>query len=256
MGARFKDCSRQQGGCAIASIASAIRGLGLVLTGLALGPWLRAAEPAAPCPRSTEVREKPALAQLRLPSPLAPGGADDYRDQIQTTVAGWPRLASWCVWIEPGARERRWQPAIEAALSHWQGVLPIERVMDPDQAQVLVLHRRPPLALRDGRQRASHGRTNLTVRYVNRAGTWRLEPSLLVMVTSTQRQAGIQATALHEFGHAFGLWGHSPDPGDVMAAAPGAKPLLRLSPRDLATLNWLYRQPTPYGRPGAAAPDP
>jgi len=221
-----------------------------------MGPWLQAAELPASCPRASEVRQRPALGRLLQPSLQAPGGADDYRDQIQTTAAGWPRLSHWCVWIEPGAREQRWQPAIEAALSHWQGVLPIERVMDPDRAQVLVWHRRPPLLQRNGRQRASNGRTTLMARYVNRAGTWRLEPSLLVMVASTQRQAGIQATALHELGHAFGLWGHSPDPGDVMAAAPGAKPLLRLSPRDLATLNWLYQQPTPYGRPGAAAPDP
>lgn len=231
-------------------------GLGLALTGLAMGPWLQAAEWPASCPRASEVRQRPALGRLLQPSLQAPGGGDDYRDQIQTTAAGWPRLSRWCVWIEPGARERRWQPAIEAALSHWQGVLPIERVMDPDQAQVLVLHRRPPLLQRDGRQRASHGRTTLTARYVNRAGRWRLEPSLLVMVASSQRQAGIQATALHELGHAFGLWGHSLDPGDAMAAAPGAKPVLQLSPRDLATLNWLYQQPTPYGRPGAPVPDP
>jgi len=231
-------------------------GLGLALTGLAMGPWLRAEALPAPCPRSSEVRQRPALARLLQPSQQAPVEADDYRDQIQTTVAGWPRLSHWCVWIEPGAKERRWQPAIEAALGHWQGVLPIERVTDPDQAQVLLLHRRPPLLQRDGRRRASHGRTTLTASYVNRAGTWRLEPHLLVMVASTQRQAGIQATALHELGHAFGLWGHSPDQGDVMAAAPGAKPVLQLSPRDLATLKWLYQQPTPYGRPRTAAPDP
>jgi hypothetical protein len=230
--------------------------LGLALKGLAMGPWLQAAELPAACPRASEVRQIPALGRFLQPSPQTPRVSDDYRDQIQTTVAGWPRLPHWCVWIEPGARERRWQPAIEAALSHWQGFLPIVQVMDPDQAQVLVLHRRPPLLQRDGRQRASHGRTTLTARYVNRAGTWRLEPHLLVMVDSTQRQAGIQATALHELGHAFGLWGHSPDPGDGMAAAPGAKPVLQLSPRDLATLNWLYQQPTVYGRPRAAAPDP
>lgn len=221
-----------------------------------MGSWLRAAELPASCPPSSEVREKPELARLLQPPPQAPSGANEYRDQIQTTVAGWPRLSHWCIWIEPGARERRWQPAIEAALSQWQGVLPIELVRDPNRAQVLVLHRRPPLLQRDGRQRASHGRTTLTARYVNRAGSWRLEPSLVVMVDSTQRQTGIQATALHELGHAFGLWGHSTDQGDAMAAAPGAKPVLQLSPRDLATLNWLYQQPTPYGRPDAAGPAP
>ena len=221
-----------------------------------MGPWLWAAELPASCPRSSEVRESPALARFLKPSLQTPAGADDYRDQLQTTVAGWPRLSRWCVWIEPGARERRWQPAIEAALSHWQGVLPIELVKDPEQAQVLVSHRRPPLLQLDGRQRASHGRTTMKARYVNRAGLWRLEPSLLVMVASAQRQAGIQATAVHELGHAFGLWGHSPDQGDAMAAAPGAKPVQQLSPRDLATLNWLYQQPTSYGLPRATAPDP
>ena len=98
-------------------------GLGLALTGLAMGHWLQAAAMPAACPPVSAVRQRPALGRLLQPSPPTPRGADDYRDQIQTTVAGWPRLPHWCVWIEPGARERRWQPAIEAALSHWQGVL-------------------------------------------------------------------------------------------------------------------------------------
>jgi predicted Zn-dependent protease len=228
-------------------------GLGLVLTGLAMVPPLWALDLPSACPRSSQAQDRPELARLLQPSPPSPGGKGDYRDQIHTTVSGVPRLSHWCVWIEPGATERRWQPAIEAALRPWQAVLPIEKVPDPDQAQVLVLHGRPPLVHRDGRQRASHGRTTLSARYVQRAGQWRLEPSLVVMVDSTQRQAGIQATALHEFGHAFGLWGHSPDPGDGMAVAPGARPVLQLSPRDLATLQWLYRQPTEYGRPWTAA---
>jgi len=231
-------------------------GLGLVLTGLVILPPLRASDLPPSCPRSSEVRERPELALLLQPSRLAPAGPGDYRDQIQTTVAGSPRLSHWCVWIEPGATERRWQPAVEAALRPWQAVLPIERVLDPDQAQVLVLHRRPPLVHRQGRQRASHGRTTLTARSVQRLGLWRLEPALVVMVDATQRQEAIQATALHEWGHAFGLWGHSPDPGDGMAAAPGAWPVLQLSPRDLATLKWVYQQPTAYGLPGTAAPGP
>ena len=231
-------------------------GLGLALTGLVMVPPLRASERPSPCPRSSEVRERPELARLLPPSLPSPGGPGDYRDQIQTTVAGSPRLSHWCVWIEPGATEPRWQPAIEAALRHWQEVLPIVRVQDPAQAQVLVLHRRPPLGNRDGRQRASHGRTTLTARSVQRVGHWRLEPALVVMVDSTQRQEGIQATALHELGHAFGLWGHSQDPGDGMAAAPGARPVLQLSPRDLSTLKWVYQQPTAYGLPGTAVPGP
>jgi predicted Zn-dependent protease len=53
----------------------------------------------------------------------------------------------------------------------------------------------------------------------------------------------MQATALHELGHAFGLWGHSDDPADAMAAVPGAVPVLELTPRDRATFRWLQQQP-------------
>jgi predicted Zn-dependent protease len=53
----------------------------------------------------------------------------------------------------------------------------------------------------------------------------------------------MEATALHELGHAFGLWGHSDEPADAMAAVPGATPIRRLSSRDRATLEWLRRQP-------------
>ena len=194
--------------------------------------------------------ERQAESAPRLIQPFPPVAAEqgDYRSQLQTTASGWPRLNHWCVWIEPGAPEQRWQPAIERALAVWQELLPVERVLDSDRAQILILHRRPPLGERDGRQRASHGRASLRIRQVRRDGEWRLEPWVLVLVDSTQRQAGIQATALHELGHAFGLWGHSPDLNDVMAAAPRSQPLLQLSPRDLASLRWLNQQPTDFGR--------
>jgi predicted Zn-dependent protease len=68
-----------------------------------------------------------------------------------------------------------------------------------------------------------------------------------VLVSPGQRLEAIQATALHELGHAFGIWGHSEDPGDAMAISPGAQPILQLSARDRATVWWLYQQPTPMG---------
>jgi predicted Zn-dependent protease len=51
----------------------------------------------------------------------------------------------------------------------------------------------------------------------------------------------IYGTVLHEMGHALGLYGHSPDPGDVMFA--GARVDRVVSERDRATLRALYAKP-------------
>ena len=49
----------------------------------------------------------------------------------------------------------------------------------------------------------------------------------------------LKRVAMHEFGHALGIWGHSPDPGDVMSVNPDAT---QVSVADVNTLRLAYER--------------
>ena len=203
-----------------------------------------------PCP--------PVQAQQIRPDSLRPShltNAPGYGSRLAISSAGFPILQRWCVWVqpaesaEPNRWERRWFGAVDHALDEWSAVLPIIRVDDPERAHVRVERRRPPRRrLADG-WRASNGRSVLKVLEAQRQGVWRLEPQVTVMVSPELRSESQQATALHELGHAFGLWAHSLVPSDAMAPVQGASPVLKLSPRDQLTLEWMRQQSSRFGLP-------
>jgi len=234
---------------------------------LALALALSPAPPARAdaCPPAVAVRELPvAQGTLRFP-PTVPSGLD-YRHRLQPTPLGWPTRDHWCVWIEPtqaepgtaaAQREQDWRQAALAGLKPWRDLLAINLVEHPEQAQIRLWRRRPPLQrLADGRSRASNGRAVLLVLQVNRGNGWQPEPRVEVLLSPGRAPLAMQATALHELGHAFGLWGHSDHPGDAMAAVPSGAPVLQLSPRDRATLQWLQSQHERLQTPAAPAENP
>ena len=180
--------------------------------------------------------------------------APGYGSVLAITPLGPPVLQHWCVWLEPADQqppdrwEQRWTLALESALSSWEEVLLITRVISPARAHIQIFQRRPPRRRIGSHWRASNGRSRLQVVEVQRRGQWRLEPHVDVLVSPELRASVIEATAVHELGHAFGIWGHSPQPDDVMAVHQNQKPVLNLSQRDRVTLNWLYQITTGFGQ--------
>lgn len=234
-----------------ASLAAAVAAVAALLPWTAGSVASGSTSAAQACPPLEESRPISQATQAPSPAPATPvhGAASDYRHRLQPTPLGWIHRSRWCVWLEPASAEgpgalweQRWRRAVTAALQSWQSLLPITLVDDPGQAQVRLHRRRPPLRTEAGAWRASHGRAELQLLEVRRQGLWRREPLVEVLISPGQHERAIQATALHELGHAFGLWGHSDQAGDAMAAVPGAKPVLTLSPRDRATLRWLQNQ--------------
>ena len=177
-----------------------------------------------------------------------------YANQLQPSRLGWVTLPLWCIWVEPSAPDlwsQRWSQAVEAALTSWGPHIRFKRVERAEDAHLRLWRRRPPL--QGGR--ASHGRALLSFQQVRRGQQpqSQLEPLVEILISPGQRPQAIQATSLHELGHGFGLWGHSDQASDVMAAVPGAIPVLELSRRDLLSLGWLQGQASLFGSPWPAA---
>jgi len=180
-----------------------------------------------------------------------------YANQLQPSRLGWVTLPLWCIWVEPTAPDlwsQRWSQAVEAALTSWGPHIRFKRVERAEDAHLRLWRRRPPL--QGGR--ASHGRALLSFQQVRRGQQpqSQLEPLVEILISPGQRPQAIQATSLHELGHGFGLWGHSDQASDVMAAVPGAIPVLELSRRDLLSLGWLQGQASLFGSPWPAATPP
>ncbi|MBA3924661.1 MAG: peptidase, partial [Nostocaceae cyanobacterium] len=67
-----------------------------------------------------------------------------------------------------------------------------------------------------------------------------------IILSPSQTGEYLSAATRHEFGHALGIWGHSPLQTDTMYFSQVRHPPA-ISPRDVNTLKKIYAQPTSLG---------
>ena len=168
--------------------------------------------------------------------------ADDYFDQI--TVFSHGRITRFVempitVYITP-TLQATYLPALRYAMREWEAVsdgkIQFQELQTSKDADIWVRWGHGEAAYMD----MTYGKAELTR---HRTGDFSVEIILSLPKPSISEKLSREETrtvCLHEFGHAIGLWGHSPDPLDVSFWASIAQ---RPTARDRATLLKVYSTP-------------
>ncbi len=139
-----------------------------------------------------------------------------------------------------GGSPTRVNSLIQTGFSRWLdatgGVIGYALVTDPAQAQITVSVTPIP----DPTGLSETGQTAVRTAAGGVLTAAAIQIYVWPDITVPELTQGLLATATHEFGHALGIAGHSPDPSDVMYAQhqPGQDVLL--SVRDVNTIKTIY----------------
>jgi predicted Zn-dependent protease len=149
-------------------------------------------------------------------------------------------------------REAAWINAVDRAITNWQQYLPLQKVDHPEGADILIRRARMPLRLGPKGQILPMRMAETTYQVTqktnqsDRLSSDSLTHQVTIILSPNQADLTLLAAARHELGHGLGIWGHSPDPTDVMYFSQVRQPP-EISDRDINTLKRIYGQPTQLG---------
>ncbi|MHC5609777.1 MAG: peptidase [Nostoc sp.] len=190
-----------------------------------------------------------------LPSTLArwqdSTNSGDYFSQVKTTQVGYLVWSQFPVrvYVEPpkAVNEKQaqaWVNGVLQGVQEWSSYLPLTIVEQPEIADITIVRKAPPLQISPGNNisRARSAQTTYELYTSNNV----LSHRFTILLSPSQTGEYIQAAARHEFGHALGIWGHSPLQTDALYFSQVRNPPL-ISVRDVNTLKRVYEQPTNLG---------
>ncbi|MEH2203890.1 MAG: peptidase [Nostoc sp.] len=175
----------------------------------------------------------------------------DYFSQVTTTQVGYLVWSQFPirVYIElPKAvnekQAQAWVNAVLQGVQEWSTYLPLTVVEQPEIADITIVRKAPPLQISPGSNitRARSAQTTYELYTSNKV----LSHRFTILLSPSQTGEYLIAASRHEFGHALGIWGHSPLQTDALYFSQVRNPS-PISPRDVNTLKRVYEQPTTLG---------
>ncbi|MBD6617272.1 peptidase [Komarekiella sp. 'clone 1'] len=206
-----------------------------------------------------EFRNSLSLSPL-LPHPLPPTltqwqdntNSGDYFSQITKTQIGYLIWSQFPirVYVEPPKivsekQAQAWANCVLQAVQEWSTYLPLKVVEQPELADIKILRKTPPLEISRG-DNVPRARSALTSYELYLSNNKVLSHRFTILLSPTQTGNYLTAAVRHEFGHALGIWGHSPLETDALYFSQVRNPP-PISPRDVNTLKRVYEQPTNLG---------
>ncbi|WP_448269078.1 peptidase [Nostoc sp. DSM 114159] len=175
----------------------------------------------------------------------------DYFSQVTITQVGylvWSQFPIQ-VYVEPPKaisekQAQAWVNGVLQGVQEWSTYLPLIIVEQPEVADITIARKAPPLQISPGSNipRARSAQTTYELYASNKILSHRFS----ILLSPTQTGEYLIASARHEFGHALGIWGHSPLQTDALYFSQVRNPP-PISARDVNTLKRVYEQPTSLG---------
>jgi predicted Zn-dependent protease len=206
----------------------------------------------------------PPLKVHTLPQSLAlwkQNNQGNYFDQIETTPLGylvWSKFPLK-VYVDSVAPEnnaasqrfQEWTAAARKAIAEWNIYLPLQEVIVKDTADILVLRTTPERAVKLNLDTGLYDIPRAVAAQTNYKFYLTEDPVAIAFrmtmeVSPNFTGVSLLATIRHEFGHALGIWGHSPKSRDALYFSQVQDPP-GISARDVNTLKKIYQQPTRLG---------